>query len=220
MYRQVLLAQWLASRQAVLTFVVLAFAAPLMAVYYGTSGVDADLAQVRGWLTGAERVGTILPVLALFTGLSLGVASWAPDHLGAHVYAMSLPVPRWRFVLLRFASGLTLLAGVVAALALGAFTASLAVSLPAGIHAYPVHLTVRFALASLLAFSIFFAIAIATKRAVLMVLAVLGGIALADILYTAMAGGAFPITSGLFDILTTAPGPLAILMGRWALFDV
>lgn len=219
MYRQVLMAQWLASRQAVLTFVVLAFAAPLFAVYFGMSG-EADVAQVRGWLTGAERVGTMLPILALFAGVSIGVAAWTPDHLGAHVYALSLPVPRWRFVLLRYAAGLTLLAGIVAALALGAVTATLAVSLPAGIHAYPLHLAVRFALASLLTFSIFFTIAIATKRAVLTVLTVLGGIGLADILYSSLSGGSFPITSSLFQILTTSPGPLAILMGRWALFDV
>jgi len=220
MYRQVLLAQWLASRQAVLTFLVLAFAAPLMAVYFGTSGADADLGQVRGWLSGAERVGTILPILALFTGVAMGVAAWAPDHLGAHVYALSLPVPRWRFVLLRYVAGLTMLAGVVAALALGAVTATLGVRLPPGIHAYPFALTVRFALATLLTFSIFFAIAIATKRAVLVVLAVIGGIGLADLLLLSLIGNGVPITTALFGVLTTAPGPLAILMGRWALFDV
>jgi hypothetical protein len=220
MYRQVLIAQWAASRQAVLTFVVLCFAAPLMAVYFGTSGAGADMGQVRGWLMGAERVGRVLPILALFAGVLFGMAAWAPDHFGRHVYALSLPVPRWQFVLLRFAAGTTLLVAPVAALSLGAFMATLAVHLPTGIHAYPVQLTVRFALASLLCFSMFFSIAIATKRAVLMTLSSIGGVLLADLLYSTFAENGFSITATLFTALTTWPGPLAILMGRWALFDV
>jgi hypothetical protein len=220
MYRQVLVAQWLASRQVVLTFIVLAFAAPLMSVYFGTSGAGADIGQVRGWLAGAERVGTILPILALFLGVLLGMAAWAPDHVGSHVYALSLPVPRWRFVLLRFGAGLTLLAAPVAALGLGAALATLSVNLPPGIHAYPVPLTVRFALASVLCFAIFFSAAVATKRAVLMVLGVVGGVLVADLLYGTMAATSFSLTGWLFERLTTWPGPLAILMGRWALFDV
>jgi hypothetical protein len=220
MYRQVLIAQWIAARQTLMVFVVLSFAAPLTAVYFGTSGVGADMGQVRGWLAGAERVGGLLPILALFIGVFFGIAAWAPDHLGKHVYALSLPLPRWQFVLLRFSAGVTLLAVPVAALSLGAFMATLAVRLPPGIHAYPVQLTLRFALASLLCFSIFFSIAIATKRAVLMVLSAIGGIVLADLLYSTFAQTGFSITATLFDALTTWPGPLAILMGRWALFDV
>jgi hypothetical protein len=220
MYRQVLLAQWIASRQAVLTFVVLAFAAPLMAVYFGTSGADADLAQVRGWLTGAERVGVALPLIALFLGVLVGMAAWAPDHLGGHVYALTLPLPRWQFVLLRFAAGVTLLAAPILALGLGSLLATLAVTLPAGIHAYPLPLTVRFALASLLCFAIFFSAAIATKRGVLTVLSVIAGVLLADLLHGMLSDSSFSVTGWLFTSLTTWPGPLAILMGRWALFDV
>ncbi|MFI5279518.1 MAG: hypothetical protein ACHQU1_03405 [Gemmatimonadales bacterium] len=220
MYRQVLLAQWIAARQAALTFFVLGFALPLVAVYFGTSGVAADAGQVRGWLRGAERVGSLLPILALFVGVFFGMASWAPDHLGRHVYALSLPVPRWQFVLLRFEAGLTLLALPVAGVLLGAALATMAVTLPAGIHAYPVALTARFALASLLCFAIFFSISIATKRMVLAVLGVIGGVLLVDLLVNMFADTSTSITAALFTALTTWPGPLAILMGRWALFDV
>lgn len=220
MYRQVLIAQWIAARQTLLVFVVLAFAAPLTAVYFGTSGVGADMGQVRGWLAGAEKVGVLLPILALFIGVFFGIAAWAPDHLGKHVYALSLPLPRWQFVLLRFGAGATLLAAPVAALGLGAALATLAVTLPSGIHAYPALLTVRFAVATLLCFSIFFAVAIATRRAVLLVLAALGSILLGDLLFNTMSDSGFSVTALLFNGLTTWPGPLAILMGRWALFDV
>ncbi len=220
MYRQVLIAQWIAARQTLLVFVVLAFAAPLTAVYFGTSGVGADMGQVRGWLAGAEKVGVLLPILALFIGVFFGIAAWAPDHLGKHVYALSLPLPRWQFVLLRFAAGATLLAVPVAALGLGAALATIAVTLPSGIHAYPALLTTRFAVATLLCFSIFFAVAIATRRAVLLVLTALGSILLGDLLFNTLSNSGFSVTVLLFDGLTTWPGPLAILMGRWALFDV
>lgn len=220
MYRQVLLAQWNASRQTLMVFVVLAFAAPLTAVFFGTSGVNADMGQVRGWLSGAERVGVLLPILALFIGVFFGIAAWAPDHLGKHVYALSLPLPRWQFVLLRFGAGAALLAAPVAALGLGAALATLAVSLPSGIHAYPGLLTTRFALAAFLCFSIFFAIAIATRRAVVLVLGALGGVLLGDLLFNTLSQSGFSLTELIFTGLTTWPGPLAILMGRWALFDV
>jgi hypothetical protein len=220
MYRQVLIAQWIAARQTLLVFVVLAFAAPLTAVYFGTSGVGADMGQVRGWLAGAAKVGGLLPILALFIGVFFGIAAWAPDHLGKHVYALSLPLPRWQFVLLRFGAGGTLLAAPVAALGLGAALATVAVTLPSGIHAYPALLTTRFALAAFLCFSIFFAIAIATRRAVLLVLTALGSILLGDLLLNTLSDPGFSVTELLFNGLTRWPGPLAILMGRWALFDV
>jgi hypothetical protein len=136
------------------------------------------------------------------------------------VYALSLPLPRWQFVLWRFAASATLLAAPVAALSLGAVIASLVARLPAGIHAYPGQLTARFALAALLCLSIFFSIAIATKRAVLLVLGGLGVILLGDLLVNTLADTSFSITALMFRGLTEWPGPLAILMGRWALFDV
>jgi hypothetical protein len=219
MFGQVLRAQWIASRQAVLTFIVLGFAAPLAGVYFGTAGASADVGQVHGWLAGAEKIGMVIPVMALFAGVFFGMAAWTPDHLGRHVYALSLPLPRWQFVLLRFGAGMVLLAAPVGALGLGAFVASLAVTLPTGIHAYPVQLTVRFALACTLCFSIFFALAIATKRAVLLVLGVIGGVLLADVTLRAF-GGESQLAETLLNLVTSWPGPLAILMGRWALFDV
>ncbi len=213
MYRQMLLAQWRASRQVVLTFVVLAFATPLMTVYFGASS-GADMSQVRGWLYGAERVGGLIPILALFIGVFFGVAAWAPDHVGRHVYALSLPLPRWQFVLLRYASAGALLGAPILALGLGALAATVAVTLPPGIHAYPVALTVRFGLATSLCFSIFFSIAIATRRAVLIVLGVLGGALLADLLYNTLVPGSFSLTISLFQSPVTWPGPPAPLMCR------
>ncbi len=221
MYRQVLKAQWLAARLPVVLVALLGFALPLLIVTYGGNLENAPTDRVAQWLFAAQRIGVLIPGLALLVGLLLGIGAWAPDHAGKHVYALSLPVPRAMYVLLRFAAGATLLAAPVVALGIGALIAVLSVKLPSGIHAYPLQLTVRFALASLVCYAIFFAISIATKRAAIAVLGVICGVVLADILVSSLSLKAgVSVTEWLFYVLTTWPGPLAILMGRWALFDV
>jgi len=205
----------------VVLLAVLAFALPLLTVTYGANLENAPTGQVAQWLFAAQRIGLLIPGLALLVGLLLGIGAWAPDHLGKHVYALSLPVPRSMYVMLRFAAGATLLAAPVVALGIGATIATVSVSLPSGLHAYPVQLTVRFALAALVCYAIFFAISIATKRAALAVLGVICGVVLADILISSLNLEAGVSVAGwVFTVLTTWPGPLAILMGRWALFDV
>jgi hypothetical protein len=221
MYRQVLKAQWLAARLPVVFVAVLAFALPLLTVTYGGSLEGAPTEQVAQWLYAAQQIGVLIPGLALLVGVLLGIGAWAPDQAGKHVYALSLPVPRSMYVLLRFAAGATLLGVPVVALGLGSVVALLAVTLPVGIHAYPFQLTLRFALASLVCYAIFFSISIATKRAALAVLGVICGVLLADLVVAALnLKSAASVTGTVFYLLTTWPGPLAILMGRWALFDV
>jgi hypothetical protein len=220
-FKQVLKVQWLAARMPVVLLAVLGFALPLLIVTYGGSLENAPSERVAQWLYAAEKIGTLIPGLALLVGLLLGIGAWAPDHAGKHVYAMSLPVPRSMYVLLRFAAGATLLAAPVVAVGLGSLLAVVAVKLPGGIHAYPLQFTVRFALAALVCYAIFFAISIATKRAALVVLGLICGAFLADlVLATLSFSGAASVTTSAIYLLTTWPGPLAILMGRWALFDV
>ncbi|MGD0991147.1 MAG: hypothetical protein ABR998_01580 [Gemmatimonadales bacterium] len=221
MYRQVLKAQWLAARLPVVLLAVLAFALPLLTVTSGSGLTNAPVERVGQWLFAAQQVGVLIPGLALLAGLLLGIGAWVPDHAGKHVYALTLPVPRSMFVLLRFAAGATLLAIPVVALGVGAVVATLSVSLPDGVHAYPLQLTARFAMASLVCFAIFFAISIATKRAALATLGVICGVLLADAVLASLSiKDAASVTASVFYLLTNWPGPLSILMGRWALFDV
>jgi hypothetical protein len=221
MYRQVLRSQWLALRLPVVLLAVLGFALPLLTVTYGGALENAPSETVAQWLFAAGKIGVLIPGLALLVGLLLGIGTWAPDHAGKHVYALSLPVPRAMYVLLRFAAGATLVAAPVVALGVGSAVAVLSVKLPSGIHAYPMQLTLRFALACLVCFAIFFAISISTKRAALAVLGLLGGVLLADLVLAALSiSGAATVSETVLYLLTNWPGPLAILMGRWALFDV
>ena len=219
MFREILRAQWRGSRLALLILAVLAFAAPLTTVYWGgdlrTSGTD----RVAFWLSAAERIAALLPYLALLAGVAAGFLAWAPDHAGRHVYALSLPISRPRFVALRFGAGAVIVAVPAVGLLAGAIVASLAVSLPEGLHAYPAQLTVRFLLASLTIYAIIFALSIATKRAQLLVAGAFGGVIVADVILSAWNVG-FSVTANTLIWLTTWPGPLSILAGSWTLFDV
>ena len=219
MYRQILHTLWSALRLPVVLLAVLAFAVPLLTVTYGGSLADAPAGRVAEWLFAAQQIGVLIPGLALLVGLLLGIGAWMHDHAGKHVYALSLPVSRERYVLLRFAAGGTLLLVPVAALAAGSLIAVASVSLPSGIHAYPVPLVVRFFFASLLCYAVFFAISISTRRAALAVLGAICGVLFADLLLAAI-GVEATVTPTVFMWLTNWPGPLSILIGRWALFDV
>ncbi|RDJ93095.1 DUF2867 domain-containing protein, partial [Lacticaseibacillus rhamnosus] len=71
---------------------------------------DAGSALKSGELLGAMQAwGVLYPVLAAALGLLVAIATWAPAHRGRPVHALSLPLPRGRYVLLRFAAGLVLL---------------------------------------------------------------------------------------------------------------
>src|SRR5205823_857995 len=107
---------------------------------------------------------TLYPVLAAALGLLVAIATWAPDHRGRHVHALSLPLPRWRYVLLRFGAGATLLAAPIVAVSAGALLATWSATIPAGLQGYPGALAIRFALAVLVAYAVFFAVSAGTAR--------------------------------------------------------
>jgi hypothetical protein len=219
MFLQLLRQQWISSRALVVAMVVIGFTVPLGSVYYGGDLTALRSFQVSYWLEASRTIGAALPVVALAAGVLLGMATWTADHAGRQVYALSLPLPQWQFVLLRFGAGVVLLSLPVVAVACSALIASASVTLPEGVHAYPVELAARFGFATLVCYAIFFAISTATRRAVLLVFGVIGGVLLADVLLEA-TGGTAMVVETMFRLLTTWPGPLAILMGRWALFDV
>jgi hypothetical protein len=219
MLKSLLLTQWKSSRIVIALAALLAFALPLGSVLYGGALAVAPGWQVANWLNASRIVGAAIPYVALGTGVILGMVTWAPDHAGRHVYALSLPVPRAQYVLMRYGSGLILLAAPVAALLASSLIATAAVNLPAGVHAYPFALTGRFALTLLLSYALFFAISIATRKAVLLTFGLIGGVLLSDLLL-AMAEQEATVTVTIFEFLTRWPGPLALLLGRWALFDV
>jgi len=214
----ILFTQWKWSRLTLLPLVVAAFALPLLSVQ-GAGNPQTTPWEARQLLNALQSWGVGYPVLATMIALFMAMTAWSADHRGRHVYALSLPIPRWHYALQRFGAGALLLGAVVIALWLGALFAAGTASIPAGLHAYPTALAVRFALALFLAYAVFFAITAGTTRTAGYVLAILGGLIVAQVL-AAAAGLDIRLIPFLGDRLILWPGPLEIFSGRWMLIDV
>jgi hypothetical protein len=217
MFNAVLYTQWKWSRMPLLPGVVVAFALPLLSVQQ--AGGDPELIDPTILLRTVGAWSVWYPVLAAALGLLLATTAWGADHRGGHVYALSLPVERWRYVLLRFAAGTLLLAAALIAFWAGSLIAVAAAAIPPGLRAYPNILALRFALAALVAYSFFFAISSGTARTAGFVLAVIGAVVAVDVLL--LAGGVEVNPLGwLFERLLGPAGPLHAFTGRWMLIDV
>jgi hypothetical protein len=216
-FRVILAGQWRWSRIVIILGTVIGFALPILSVQ-GATNDDRGLRPIELllWLQGW---GILYPLLAAGLGLLVAMASWAPDHRGRHVHTLSLPIERWRFLLYRFAAGVTLLLIPIAALLLGALLASKGAQIPPGLRTYPISLGLRFALATLVAFAVFFAISGGTPRTAGIILGTIGTLVAIGILGTAM-GFEIPMLDYFGIALFNSPGPLALFAARWMLIDV
>ena len=147
MFRVILYGQWKWSRIVIVLGTVAGFALPILSVQGATSD-PARALRPGELLSIVQSWGVLYPVLAATIGLLVAIATWAPDHRGRHVLALSLPLPRWRYVLLRFTAGLVLLVPTMLGVFAGAVLASASATLPPGLEAYPMALAIRFAFAA------------------------------------------------------------------------
>ena len=218
MFGVILYVQWKWSRLIVVLGTIAGFALPIISVQ-GAARAGRNPADTLDLLQLVQSWGVLYPVLAAALGLLVAITTWAPDHRGRHVYALSLPVPRWRYVLLRFGAGLALLAAPGLAVLSGALLAAASATLPAGLQAYPVALALRFALAVILAYAVFFAVSAGTQRTAAIILGVIGGLIVVQVIAAAADLDLNLLTWFQVAVLSW-PGPLAIFTGRWMLIDV
>jgi hypothetical protein len=214
MFRVILYTQWKWTRLALLPGVIIAFSLPVLSIQGSGDWGFASwaLRTAGGWAVW-------FPALAAALGLLVAVTAWREDHRGGHVYALSLPIERWRYALLRFAAGALLLAAPIVALWVGSLIATAAASIPPTLRAYPNALALRFALAAFVAYGLFFAISAGTARTAAYVLGAVAVVIALDVLLKA-AGVEMSIGSEVMAWLTRAPGPLTVFTGRWMLIDV
>jgi ABC-type transport system involved in multi-copper enzyme maturation permease subunit len=217
MFRAVLGTQWKWSRLIVVVGTVAGFAIPLLSVQGAARGRGA--LQTPELLHAVQSWGSVYPLLAAALGLLLAIAAWAADHRGRHIHALTLPLPRWRYVLLRFAAGVVLLVVPIFAVFAGASLAVLFATIPEGLQVYPLALTLRFALAVLVAFAVFFAISAGTARTAGIVLAAIAAVILVQVVAN-IANLDLDLVSTVQLVLVQGVGPLAVFTGRWMLIDV
>lgn len=216
MFRVILYSQWKWTRLVVIAGTVAAFIIPILSLQ---SAGGRDPAGARELLATIERWSVPYKLLAGALGLLVAMTAWSADHRGRHVYALALPLPRWRYVLYRFCAGLVLLTPAVLALTVGGLLVTLTATLPSGLHGYPVALAWRFTLALVLAYAAFFAISSGTTRTAAAVLITMGGLFAVQVIAMTM-GFDISIIDWLMNGVFAWQGPLALFGGRWMLIDV
>jgi hypothetical protein len=218
MFRAVLASQWKWSRLIVVLGTVAAFAIPLVSLQ-GAARADRGALQAQELLRAVQSWGSLYPLLATALGLLMAIAAWAPDHRGRHIHALTLPLERWRYVMLRFGAGFVLLAAPIVAVVIGSSLAVLTATLPPGLQSYAIALGVRFAFAVFVAYAVFFAVSAGTARTAGIILGIIVVVILAQVV-ASIASIDVDILRIAQAVLLLGPGPLAVFTGRWMLIDV
>jgi hypothetical protein len=218
MFRAILYSQWKWSRLIVAAGTIVSFALPIVSLQGAARG-DRDPLQAQALLAAVQSWGTLYPLLAAGLGLLVAISTWAADHRGGHIHALTLPLPRWRYVLLRFGAGVTLLAAPMVAVLVGALLAVWTATMPPGLQGYPVALALRFAIAVLVAYAVFFAVSSGTARTAGIILGVIGTVVVVHIV-AGLANVGLDLFGTLQVVILNWPGPLAVFTGRWMLIDV
>lgn len=215
MFRAIALTQWKWTRGVVLIATILGFAVPLASLQSARESLTA-----LGFLGDMTPWGAAYGLLAAGLGLVVALAAWSNDQRGRHVYALSLPISRPRYVLLRLGAGALFLLPTIAAVLIAALVVTAIAKLPPGLHAYPVAITLRFALAAGVSYAIFFAIAASTTRTAGMLLASFAAVVLAQYVLNVVFSNNFQFFDKAMNFVFYQPGILSIFSGHWMLIDV
>lgn len=231
MFQQILYTQWKSIRLGLVPMVIAAFGLPLMAVQDLAmpkdlpAGASAQFLEAEMIFASWQIWLPIFPSLALLLGVVLALNAWNWDHKTGHVYSLSLPLPRWEYVLLKMGAGALLLLLPALALTVGSFVAAGSLTLPNGLHAYPALLSARFLMAALLMYGVLFAMASGTIRTTVIIVSVLLGALVGGGLITGFISELSPsfdwnMASWLANAVTEWPGPFEVFLGNWNLVDV
>ncbi|MFQ5536238.1 MAG: hypothetical protein ACE5GJ_02185 [Gemmatimonadota bacterium] len=221
MYHPILFLHWKQIRWVLAVLALTSFALPLVSIQ-GTADVVSPYALLSGtaiWLP-------LFPALAVAIGSILGLSAWNWDHVGNHVYALSLPISRARYAGLKMGAGALLLLLPAGTFWVGSLLAASALELPAGLHAYPNQLAIRFLVASLTAYAAIFAMAAGTVRTVLIALGVFVGLLLFGNSIDLLLSNAIPyfrdheVMGEFLGWMGSGTGPLRVFTGSWMLIDV
>lgn len=227
MFRTLMFMHWKTARPALLVLVPLCLGLPIFVTRLSARVSQNSLySQPLDLLQMLQLWAPFYPLLAALTGVTLALTAWNWDHRSNHVYALSLPLPRWEYVLLKMGAGALLLALPVAAVLIGSMIASWSTPLPEGLVAYPFSFSTRFMFAALLTYALLFSLAAGTVKTTTRVLF---GAVMVFVFGTIFVGFLretlqwywleTPFTL-LLNALLEWPGPFSVFGGSWMLIDV
>lgn len=227
MLMQTLSLQWKAARWALLPFVITAFGFPLMALRTARANLEqVSFAPAETVLMSLQYWVLIFPLMAALLGVTVGLATWSWDHAAKHVYALSLPLRRREYAVLKFGTGAVLLTIPVAALMIGVLLGLAGFEVPDGLHAYPLAFTLRFLMAALVAYAVAFALASATMRTAVWVISAYLLFLIFGTIVVEFARESLGMTELLSPVelmsraLMRWPGPFHVYGGNWMIIDV
>lgn len=214
MFRAIVETQWKWSRTAVLLATLIAFAIPL-----GSLQQASDAWNPAEFVRRMQTWGVAYALLAAGAGLLIALIAWGHDHRGRHTYALSLPVSRARYVLMRLGAGAIFLAPPILAVLASSLIVAASGAIPNGLHAYPIALSLRFAFATIVAFTIFFAAGAASARTAAIVLGLIVALILTQYVFS-LVHFEYDVLGNVIDKVFMSPGVLSVFSGRWSLVDV
>lgn len=226
MFKSFMFMQWKVSRWPLAILVPLCAGLPILIMRFASKVAEGPYARPAvDMLHGVEIWLPIFPALAMITGITFALAAWFWDHNTNHVYALSLPIERWRYSLYKMGAGALQMCIAVIALLLGCIIATSGVHLPDGVHAYPFSFTFRFLLGALTLYALFFALAAGTIRTTFrliiafIVIFVFGSVFVSYLNST--FGYDIPTPMGILaDAMYHWPGPFSVFGGSWMFIDV
>jgi len=227
---QMLKLHWKAARWPMLPVLIAAFGLPMMAgrAAWGAEYSVDSLQTQSAWsvVSEAAAYGLTFPILAAIAGSILGLTAWNWDHKHNHIYALSLPISRWKYAVMKFGGGVLLVGATTVAFGAGAGLSASLADLPTGLQTYAGALSVHFFVATLTAYALLFALASGTiKTATIVIGSVIAFAAFGDGIF-ALAGnfwaplGDVNVGQLAYFLLIDNDGPLSIFAGNWMLFDV
>ncbi|MBW7933777.1 MAG: hypothetical protein H3C62_09245 [Gemmatimonadaceae bacterium] len=220
MFRAVFYTQWKWARPIIVLGALVAGYIPVEALR-SMPFKSADTYYIPTLYQSVTTASVYYQLLALVIAVVVAISAWQADGQRQHVYAMSLPVPRWRFVLLRFGAGVALIGIVAAAVMLFGAVAAAIAPLPPMLHAYPVGLGVRFWLGALVPFSAIFALLASSPKRVRLIVVAFVVIVIVDMMLASVGVTQRPvILSSIFDAVYSGQGPLTAFLSKWMLIDV
>jgi hypothetical protein len=228
MYQPMLFLHWKQIRMALVPFIIASFGLPLMAIQgLGTPpGSLATTLEAYRVVDGFEAWLPFFPLLAAAIGATLALSAWNWDHQLGHVYALSLPVTRTEYTLLKMGAGAVLALLPAAGMWLGAHMAAASITLPEGLNAYPNQLAWRFFLAVLLTYGLFFSLAAGTVKTTLWILTGIVSFVVLGLTGTELLAPSVDffartnVVETVIEWLAHAPGPFEVITGSWTLIDV
>ena len=217
MYKALLFAQWKLQRNELIVFAIAGSIVAPAALWTGMN-MPGEWDAVK-LLSTSMLIGALGSGIAIVVGFLLAVRPFILDGRSQHTYALALPLPRVRYAMLRVAAGMTLTVLPALGFLIGGLVAAQALPQSLLLHAYPVGLTLRFLVASVLAFSVGFGVQYGLGRRaarwLVIVAATIGGFELfGQLVFHAS------LTAPFWEFLGNASSPLRVYGVRWMLFDV